>query len=275
MPITTHLPVVVTLHDATFFTEPGVHTRVKRRFFRFWTRVALRRAAECIVPSAATRDELVRVVDRRAERCIVAHHGVDPREFHPPTAAALDRARLMAGSPRWVTFLGTIEPRKNVANLIKGFAAARRGDPDLALLLVGAKGWDTEIDRLVSETGTTVRRLGYVDKEDLPGLLGGAETVAYPSLGEGFGLPVLEAMACGAAVLTTRRLALPEVAGNAAEYCEPDAASIAASLAKLFDHPSLRAELRRRGRARATEFTWDRAAAIHQEAYLAAQRGTL
>jgi glycosyltransferase involved in cell wall biosynthesis len=120
--------------------------------------------------------------------------------------------------------------------------------------------------------GLRLLRPGYLPLAQLPALLGGATVVAYPSLGEGFGLPVLEGMACGAPVLTTRRLSLPEVGGNAVAYCEPDADSIAAELARLLDDPQRRAELGRAGLARAAQFSWAASAAAHIEAYRRAMR---
>ncbi len=266
-------PLVVTLHDATFFTNPGVHGSVKAPFFRAATRLALRRAACCVVPSQATADELVRVAGADASRLQVAHHGVDPAVFAPPSepARAAARHRLGIGLDRsYLAFLGTIEPRKNVPTLIRAWVRACAGRTDApALVLAGATGWDDEIDAAVAEVpaGLTLVRTGYLPVTELAGLLGGAALVAYPSLAEGFGLPVLEAMACGAPVLTTRRTALPEVGGDAVAYTEPDAPSIAAALAELLDDPARRAELSRAGLARAGLFTWDACARAHALAY--------
>ncbi len=271
MPLLAGRPVVVTLHDATFFSDPHLHSRIKRVFFRAWTRLSLRRAAACIVPSAATRDELVRFVGPLAAACHVAHHGVDGSAFHPPTPDEVERARALVGAPHWIAFLGTIEPRKNVPNLIRAVLAAQpelqTRYPDAVLVLAGARGWDTEVDGLLAEAGDRVRVLGYVDRDDLPGLLGGALLVAYPSLGEGFGLPVVEAMACGAPVLTTRRLALPEVGGDAVAYAEPSTEGIRAALVALLDDAAARHELGRRGVARAARFTWTAAAIAHRAVY--------
>jgi glycosyltransferase involved in cell wall biosynthesis len=200
----------------------------------------------------------------------VIHHGVDTAVFRRPAPAERRGARDLVGSGSWIAFLGTLEPRKNVANLVRAFAQLRPGRPDLRLALAGSRGWDAEIDAALDEAGDSIVELGYVAKEVLPGLLGGAEVVAYPSLGEGFGLPVLEAMACGAAVLTTRRLALPEVGGDAVAYCEPDAGSIARELAALLDDPARREELGDRALARAGEFSWENAAHLHVDAYRSA-----
>jgi glycosyltransferase involved in cell wall biosynthesis len=271
MPLAARLPVVTTLHDATFFTHPEVHLPVKRRFFRTWTRISLRRARRCVTPSAATRDELVRVAGARADRIDVAHLGVDARRFHVPSDAERAAVREHLGlAGRYVAFLGTIEPRKNAAALVRGWVQAVAGTEDPpALVLAGGRGWDDEIDRAVAEVpeGLTLLRPGYLPLDLLAGLLGDAEVVAYPSLGEGFGLPVLEAMACGAPVLTTRILSLPEVGGDAVAYTEPDAGSIGGALAGLLADPARRQELGAAARARAAGFDWRACARAHLASY--------
>jgi glycosyltransferase involved in cell wall biosynthesis len=277
MPLLAGVPVVTTLHDATFFTHPEVHLPVKRHFFRTWTRIALHRAARCVTPSAATRDELVRVAGARADRVDVAHLGVDARRFHVPSDTERAAVRAHLGLPgRYVAFLGTLEPRKNAPALVRGWVQAVAGTDDPpALVLAGGRGWDDEIDRAVAEVPAelTLLRPGYLPLELLAGLLGEAELVAYPSLGEGFGLPVLEAMACGAAVLTTRRLSLPEVGGDAVAYTEPDPAAIAAALRGLLADPARRQELGVAARERAAGFDWRACARAHVASYAAAAAG--
>lgn len=278
MPLAAGVPVVTTLHDATFFTHPHVHLAVKRQFFRTWTRISLRRARRCVTPSAATRDELVRVAGARADRIDVAHLGVDVRRFHVPTDAERAAVREHLGlTGRYVAFLGTLEPRKNAAALVRGWVQAAAGTDDPpALVLAGGRGWDDEIDTAVAEVpaGLTLLRPGYLPLELLAGLLGDAEVVAYPSLGEGFGLPVLEAMACGAPVLTTRILSLPEVGGDAVAYTEPDAASIADALRDLLDDPARRSSLGEAALARAALFDWRACARAHLASYRAAVAGS-
>jgi glycosyltransferase involved in cell wall biosynthesis len=272
MPLRTGLPVVVTIHDATFFTEPEMHTAVKGTFFRSATRTALRRAARCIVPSKATRDELIRILDADATELDVAYHGVDTAMFHPPSEQEQERVRLRLGlgGQTYVAFLGMLEPRKNVPNLIRGWAEAVHdlAEPP-ALVLAGGSGWDNEVDAAVAAVPAHLRvlRPGYLRFGDLPGYLGGAAVVAYPSHGEGFGLPVLEAMACSAPVLTTHRLSLPEVGGDAVAYTEPDPEAIARDLGSLLADAPRRAELGARGLARAREFTWAASAEAHLASY--------
>ncbi len=272
MPLRSGRPVVVTVHDATFFTEPDLHSSVKGTFFRSATRTALRRASRVVTPSKATRDELVRVLDADATKIDVAYHGVDQSTFHVPTETEKARvqARLGLAGQSYIAFLGMLEPRKNVPGLIRGWVKACEGrELTPALVLAGGSGWDDTIDATMAEVPSHLRvlRPGYLRFSDLPGYLGGATLVAYPSYGEGFGLPVLEAMACGAPVLTTNRLSLPEVGGDAVAYTEPDPDSIATNLGALLDDADRRAALGRAGHERSLEFTWAASAEAHMAAY--------
>ena len=281
LPLLSGLRRVVTFHDATFFSDPGVHTRAKRLFFRAWIRISSRLADRIVVPSRATASEITRYLGREREYD-VAYHGVDPEVFHPPTSGEIAAAASAFGltATPWIGFLGTIEPRKNLPQLIRAYAAVvsrwrhERG-PVPVLALAGNQGWENEvqgeIDR-VPEPGRVVQ-LGYIELDSVRAFLGGATIVSYPSLGEGFGLPVLEGMASGAAVLTTERLALPEVGGDAVAYSDTDAASIAAAIELLLDSPEERARLGALGIERAREFTWARCAAVHRAAYAAALAG--
>ncbi|ASO22516.1 glycosyltransferase involved in cell wall biosynthesis [Actinoalloteichus hoggarensis] len=271
-PLANRAAGVVTLHDATFFTDPTLHSSVKARFFRAWTRAALAKAALCIAPSHATADELTRVVGAGRSSLQVVAHGVDTDRFHPPSEPETDEVRRLLDleDTSYVAFLGALEPRKNVPALIRGFARACEGrrDPP-ALVLAGQPGWDGQIERALGSVPHRVRviRAGYLPFKNLAGFLGGADVVAYPSLGEGFGLPVLEAMACGAAVLTTRRLSLPEVGGDAVAYCGVGAGDIAAALGELLDDPARRKALGAAAQARSQEFSWAASAVRHRAAY--------
>jgi glycosyltransferase involved in cell wall biosynthesis len=272
MPLAGRAASVVTLHDATFFTDAVLHSSVKARFFRAWTVTALRRASLCVVPSLATAEELARVTRVRADDLEIIQHGVDVDRFHPPSPAEVRAAReaVGLGNSRYVAFLGALEPRKNVPALIRGFAKAVENKPDPpALVLAGQPGWDTQVEKALDSVPHRLRviRAGYLPFDSLAGFLGGAELVAYPSLGEGFGLPVLEAMACGACVLTTRRLSLPEVGGDAVAYCGVGPGDVAAALGDLLDAPSRRDHLATAALRRAKEFSWAASAERHREAY--------
>jgi glycosyltransferase involved in cell wall biosynthesis len=225
-----------------------------------------------IVPSNATRDELVRVLGIDPDRIDVAYHGVDHRLFRRPDEAQVSKvtARLgLHGSP-YVAFLGSLTPRKNAPALVSGWAAAvaDMAEPP-ALVLAGGGGWSQELDEAIASVPSNLRliRPGYLPFADLPGFLGGAVVVAAPSRGEGFGLPVLEAMACGAPVLTTYRASLPEVGGDSVAYTEPDADSIAVALRALLDDQERRGALAAAGYARAHQFTWAASAAAHVASY--------
>ena len=227
-------------------------------------------------PVGLHRDELVRAAGVSAERIDVVHHGVDRTVFFPPDQRqrAQVRERLGLGDRRYVAFLGTLEPRKNLPNLVRGFARAGLGD-DVSLVLAGGSGWDDALDGAVAEAvglGADVVRPGFLPQEALSGYLGGADVVAYPSHGEGFGLPVLEAMACGAAVLTTPHLALPEVGGDAVAYTETGPDEIARALRDLLRDDERRTELGDRGLRRAAGFTWSAAADAHLDVYRRAVR---
>ena len=274
-PLRAACPVTVTVHDATFFTEPEHYDKSRRTFFRSAIKTSLRRAARVIVPSKATRDELIRLLDADPTRIDVAYHGVDHDAFHVPSEdeKARVRARLGLGDTLYVAFLGAKEPRKNVPNLIRGWVlAAGDCEPAPALVIAGGSGHDDEIDQAVAEVPANLRilRPGYLRYADLPGYLGGALVAAYPSHGEGFGLPVLEAMACGAPVLTTPRLSLPEVGGDAVAYTGEYPEEIARDLGALLGDEARRMRLAKAGVVRAREFSWDSSAEVHLAAWIRA-----
>ncbi|TYB48330.1 glycosyltransferase family 4 protein [Actinomadura chibensis] len=272
MPVSASLPTVVTIHDVTMFADPEPHDPVRTSYVKSATRSAARRATRLIAPSRATRDELVRLLGADPGHIDVAYHGVDHDVFHRPSEAETKHVsdRLGLHGRPYVAYLGALEPRKNVPNLIRGWvrACAGRSDPP-ALVLAGGGGWDDDVDAALATVplGLRVLRPGYLPWSALPGLFGGALVVAHPSRGEGFGLPVLEAMSCGAPVLTTRRGPLPEVGGDAVAYTEPDADGIGAALAALFDDPGRRAELAEAAHERAQRFSWSASAAAHLASY--------
>jgi len=268
---------VITLHDATFFSHPELHSRLKRFFFRSWIRRAWSSSDSIVVPSGATASELQRLLGTPGPDVSVAHLGVDLKRFTVPSderLAAFREAHGLGPDDTWFAFLGTIEPRKNVGSLLDAYISmkTKAGDaPFPRLFIAGARGWDdavlARLDLLSPDSG--VEMLGYVDADELSPLLGGAEAVIYPSLGEGFGLPVVEAMACGGAVITTPHLAIPEVGGDAVIYTEADALEIAAAMRFVLDNPGIVAELRERAITRAREFSWQATARTHVNAFLA------
>jgi glycosyltransferase involved in cell wall biosynthesis len=258
---------VVTLHDLGYLAFPEAHTARRRLELHLTTRWSLHAARRVIAISAATRSDLVRHYGADPAKISVVHHGLSPafRPVDPPTIAAV-RARHQLNGP-YLLYVGTIQPRKNLARLIEAFAricALPETPPDLSLAIAGRRGWLTaQIERQATDLGINdrVRFLGYVPDADLPALIGGALAFTFPSLYEGFGMPVLEAMACGTPVLCSNTSALPEVAGDAAILVDPHAVdAIAAGLARLVADAPLREQLRTRGLAHAAVFTWERCA---------------
>lgn len=255
---------LVTVHDATFFSDPEAHSSLKRWFFTEWIKRGVRADVQLIAPSAATAAEVARYAGEPRREIVVAHHGVNLDVFHRPSEAELAEFRAEHGVERWVAFLGTIEPRKRVGELIDAHAALPDAPP---LLISGQRGWDADaaakLDAAKADASSRIRELGYLPLEQLRVLLGGADAFVYASIAEGFGLPVLEAMASGAPVITTKLSALPEVGGDAVKYCEPTAASIATALGDLLADAPVRAALSAAGAERAATFTWRRCASIH------------
>jgi glycosyltransferase involved in cell wall biosynthesis len=273
---------VVTIHDLGYLRFPEAHTRAHRLYLRLSTLWSARAATRLIAVSSTTRDDLIRLARVPATKIAVVHHGLSERFRPVEDQALIDAAEERYGiRPPYFLYIGTVQPRKNLVRLIEAFAkATQTNDPNLQsaicnlqLVIVGKRGWLTEsIERRAAELGIAerVRFTGYAADEDLPALLSGALAFIFPSLYEGFGMPVLEAMACGAPVLASNTSSLPEVAGDAALLADPtDSAALADGLARLAADAGLRAELRARGLARAAAFTWDRCA----EETLAVLRG--
>ena len=269
---------VVTVHDATFISDAHLHTPLKRRFFRYWLSRAWANAAVVITPSKATATSVQSRLGEPNGVVEVAHLGVDPKRFSPPSDSDLDGFRAhfgIAPSEQWFAFLGTIEPRKNLPTLMDAYGRVRQhlGEHTPRLLVSGSRGWDAvaaaRLDGLPPDSG--VVELGYITTKQLNSLLGGATAVMYPSLGEGFGLPVLEAMACGAAVVTTNRLALPEVGGDAVLYAEPTVDALAEAMIRLAEDEALRNDLAERALVQASLFSWSATATTHVRAYRTAR----
>jgi glycosyltransferase involved in cell wall biosynthesis len=274
-PVVARRRVAVTVHDATFFSAPEDHSRGKRLFFGSWIRLGRRLVSQTLTPSAATASEMAVWAGPARGRVEVALHGVDPVVFRPPTLEHVTEFAAehdLDPDVGWIAFLGTVEPRKSVTALIAAHRRLRDDRPETPPLLVaGGLGWDEEARAQLTAAGDVpgapLRHLGYLRLDELPAYLGAATVVVYPSTGEGFGLPVLEAMSTGAPVLTTRRLALPEVGGDAVAYCEPDVAGIAAGLRQLLDDPGARRLLAEAGLRRSARFTWAACAAVHRDAW--------
>jgi glycosyltransferase involved in cell wall biosynthesis len=271
MPLRLPVPSVVTIHDLTFFDHPEWHERSKVAFFRRMIRSSSRRADLCVCVSDFTAMRLAEVSPARGE-VMVIHHGVDHDRFRPDHDEASDLALLHAHGvvPPYVAFAGTIEPRKDLPTLVAAFARASVGRPDLRLALAGGDGWGMDALRdAIAGTGaaTRVLRAGYLPDVVLPAFFRGAALVAYPSLQEGFGLPALEALACGAPLVTTTGSAMDELVGDAALVVPPADVDALASAIEQALEPSVSARLRTAGPTRAASFTWKASVDAHIAAY--------
>jgi glycosyltransferase involved in cell wall biosynthesis len=260
-PLPSPTPTVVTIHDLTFLRRPELVTPEARRYYSRVPR-SVRRARAVIAVSAATKHDVVTMLGMPEDRVHVVPLAADA-VFRPVDDEGLLRAaRDRFGLPgRFVLFVGTREPRKNLGALIDACTALRDGGEPVPLVLVGEEGWlaDDLERRARSEENVVV--LGPVSANDLVAIYNLATVVALPSLDEGFGLPVVESMACGTPVVCSGEGALPEVAGDAALLVDPrDVGAITAALASVMEDAALRDGMRRRGFVRSATFGWDRTA---------------
>ncbi len=273
MPERARVPRVVTVHDMTFFDHPEWHERPKVLYFRRAIRAATTKADALITPSERAAERIADALDLRAPLHVVPH-GVDHRRFTPPGASAADDDAVLArlGIERpYVAFVGTLEPRKDVPTLVRAFDRLAGGHPGLGLVLAGGDGWGTAaVDEAIAGSAhpERIRRVGYLPEAEKPALLRRADTVSYPSQEEGFGLPVLEALACGAPLVTTEGSAMAAMAGGSALLAAAgNVDSLAQALeASLAGGPEV-AERRRLGIEVAGRYTWAAAAARHLEVF--------
>ncbi len=258
----------VTIYDLTGLLFPQHHTAdtLEHQWRKY--RFAQEEADLIIAISEATKRDIETHLGIPARRVRVVHGGVDPAfhpiEKRPAVARQLKPLGLTPG--HYILHVGTLEPRKNLVRLIEAYHRLRqkRTTPTPPLVLAGAQGWMYQEIYARVETlhlERAVRFLGWVDRAALPALYNGAILFVYPSIYEGFGLPVLEAMACGVPVVTSNAASLPEIVGDAGLTVTPeDTVGLSETIAQLLDTPDLRAELRRRSLARAQQFSWKRAA---------------
>ena len=270
MPLRLSVPAVITVHDLTFFEHPEWHERGKVAYFRPMIRAATRRAAAVIAVSEDTATRL-RIIAPPSGPIVVAPHGVDHARF-TPTVEADDDATLASYGIRapFIAFTGTIEPRKGLPTLVEAFARIAVDNRPLRLVLAGGDGWGSDRVRdAVAASGvpTRVLRPGYLSDSAVAPFFRRAAVVAYPSLAEGFGLNALEALACGAPLVTTTGSALDEVVGDAALTVPPGDVDALADALRAALTPEVAARLRAAGPPRAAGFTWERSVERHIEAY--------
>jgi glycosyltransferase involved in cell wall biosynthesis len=272
-PLFSPCPTVITIHDMTLWLFPQYHYGLRLLSMRPFIPLAARRAAAIIAVSRATREDIVRILKVPPEKVHVIHEA--PAASYRP----LDRQTALqtlgsawAVPERFALYVGTIEPRKNLVRLLQAFALLWHGGVvPHKLVFVGQRGWKEEpVFQTVEALGLqdAVIFLGYVPHEILIALYNLAEAMVFPSLYEGFGLPVVEAMACGTPVITSRKGSLDEISGEAAEFVEPTSVeSIAEALRCVLNDPSRQAELKHRGLAHSSRYSWEISAKQTQALY--------
>jgi glycosyltransferase involved in cell wall biosynthesis len=265
LPYLRQAPTVLTVHDLIFERLPEHHKAMNRIYLRGAMPLFCRRATAIIAVSESTRRDLIALYGLIADKIAVIPEAAAPH-FRPQSTKQIAHVRArFALPPRYLLTVGTIEPRKNLSRLVDACGPLfQDGDAD-ALVIVGGRGWLTETFFAHLERSPWRERVilpGYVPDEDLPAVYAGAALCVQPSLYEGFGLPVLEAMACGAPVCAADTTSLPEVGGDAACYFAPtDVAAMTEAMRAVLGDAALAAELRRRGFERAVRFSWERTAA--------------
>ena len=267
IPIGIRCPAVATVHDLGYERFPEAHPRRQLAYLRWSTRHNARVARRVVADSQATANDLTALYGTAADKIAVVYPGADPdlRRADDPAAitAALDRYAMR---PPYLLYLGTLQPRKNLIRLVEAFAASGLQQDGFTLVLAGRIGWLAEpllaaVGGLPPAVRPSVLVPGYVAEGDKAALLSGATALAFPSLYEGFGFPVLEAQACGTAVVCADSSSLPEVAGAGALLVDPrDTAALAAALRRAATDAALRVSLVERGYANLGRFSWATAA---------------
>lgn len=264
-PVVTPCPFVVTIYDLSFYHYPDAFRPWNRWYLSLFTALSARRARRVIAISECTKRDVVKLLGVHPDRVDVIYCGVDDT-FHPLPAADVAQFRRERALPdRFILFLGTLEPRKNVKKLVQAYGRWRAAESGVPKLVVaGGKGWYydkifAEVERL-GLTGE-VMFPGYVMQQELPLWYNAADLFVYPSRYEGFGLPVLEAMTCGTPVVTTNVASLPEVAGDAALLVSPDdETQLIDAMRRVSSDVSLRQAMVTKGLAHVSDFTWVRTA---------------
>ena len=268
-PLASGCPTVVTVHDLSFLYFPESFRWLRRSYLQIFARMSVRQARRVIAVSESTKQDLVKIYGISPAKIDVVHNGVDA-SFQPLPADQVAAFRQQKGLPdRFVLFVGTLEPRKNVVGLIEAYAKLPKERPPL--VLVGGKGWfyDEIFARVEAlELTGEVHFAGFVPTEELRLWYNAADLFVYPSIYEGFGLPPLEAMACGTAVITSTASSLPEVVGDAGQLVDPtDGEALASAMARVLDNGDLREQMQSDGLAQASGFSWENTARQTVDSY--------
>lgn len=269
------LPTVLTLHDALPWRYPELFTRVNALHQRGLVGRAARRASVVLTSSEHSKRELIELLELEENAVVITPLGV-AEQFDPGPADRDWLAERFGLTGPYMLTVGTLEPRKNLGRVLEAFTQLQSDFPEHQLAVVGGSGWGTDALEGRLDAAPRVVRTGHVTDEELADLYRGCDVFVYPSLYEGFGLPPLEAMACGAPVVAAASTSLPEVVGDAAILVNPlSTEEIAAAISQVLESPDLAADLRRSGSARSALFTWDNCAKQTAHAYaLASARAT-
>ncbi len=265
------IPTVLTVHDLIFHLFPEHHKRLNFWYLNATMPLYCRRAGAIITVSEATKCDLMRLYGVPENKITVIHEAAAPH-FKPASPEQIAAVRNRYGLPEhYILRVGTIEPRKNLERLLDALQVLQRSDPTIRLVIVGSKGWlYKKFFRRLETSGLhhTVILTGHVRDTDLPAIYSGARLLVEPSLYEGFGLPLLEAMACGTPVVCSNASSLPEVGGEAAYYFDPhDSGAMAEAIGEVWRDDALRDAMRQRGLIHATQFSWELAARATLEVY--------
>ncbi|MDQ4075345.1 MAG: glycosyltransferase family 4 protein [Chloroflexota bacterium] len=279
LPLWLTVPGVITIYDLTFLHMPEAFRPLNRLYLRTVTTVSARRATHICTIAEHGRQDVARYLGVPLDKITVVYPGLDPRFATPPTKAAIDVFRVQKGLPeRYVLYLGTLEPRKNIPALLRAFATVRSRVPGVSLLVAGGKGWGYE--EIFAETERlglrdSVHFPGFVPSEELALWYSAAELFVYPSRYEGFGLPPLEAMACGTPVIVSDATSLAEVVGEAGQTVSPDdEVALAEMMVALLTNPEARQACRAQGLVQAARFDWRASASTQVDVYHHVLRGT-
>ena len=263
---------VVTFHDMTFFLFPELHTRSKRVFFPLAIRTSARQADALVAVSENTRKDSIRLLDISPSKIFTTPLGVSKEFSQIHDCDLLEATRQKFHLPeKFILYLGVVEPRKNLPFLLRCYASALEQGLEHQLVIVGRLGWMyqnvfEQVESLALQEN--VHFAGFIPRQDLPMVYNLADLFVYPSVYEGFGLPVLEAMACGTPVVTSNVSAMPEIVGEAGILLRPnDRAAFTQAMVRLLSGTSERFELSKQGITRSAQFTWKRTATDTLEVY--------